>query len=359
MMIAPTQLLNEITHLQMLDIPQPLDLLTIDPNAPIITSSHVLLNRITELSRGPRRHGSCGQGIGELGSDREAGEELLTAKALYGGPTSEALQTLRRIQERLLVKANAFDLSSPELSSLLLQMQEPVNPWYIRATSISPCLSDKHVPASQLLFEGAQGVLLDEAFGFHPYTTWSDCTFANAHTLLRESDFSGEVTRLGILRSYLTRHGNGPFPSEDPRLSLLLKSDHNSPNPWQGSLRVGHFDFPLIEYALSIIGPVDQLALSHLDQFSVPWFVATSYDDPSSLTSPPLVFRSLARRTRLTASLGRVTPSYVQLSSLPAFLELVEARLAPIGIFARGPRASDRFLSPLHLTSVDSSATSS
>jgi adenylosuccinate synthase len=51
------------------------------------------------------------------------------------------------------------------------------------------------------VFEGAQGVLLDEWHGFHPYTTWSTTTFANAETLLAEADAAGTGTRLGVLRT--------------------------------------------------------------------------------------------------------------------------------------------------------------
>ena len=69
--------------------------------------------------------------------------------------------------------------------------------------------------AAHLIFEGAQGVLLDEHFGFHPHTTWSTTTFANAQTLLSESGFEGRQTRLGVLRTYFTRHGPGPFVTED------------------------------------------------------------------------------------------------------------------------------------------------
>ncbi|PIY21026.1 MAG: adenylosuccinate synthetase, partial [Deltaproteobacteria bacterium CG_4_10_14_3_um_filter_60_8] len=66
----------------------------------------------------------------------------------------------------------------------------------------------------QLVLEGAQGVLLDEDFGFHPYTTWSRTTFAHADELLDEVGFEGARVRLGVLRTYGVRHGPGPFPSE-------------------------------------------------------------------------------------------------------------------------------------------------
>jgi adenylosuccinate synthase len=81
--------------------------------------------------------------------------------------------------------------------------------------------------AGPAVFEGAQGMLLDEWRGFHPYTTWSTTTFANAEALLAEA---GETAvRLGVVRCYLTRHGPGPFVTEDP--TLELPEPHNGTEP--------------------------------------------------------------------------------------------------------------------------------
>ncbi|MCP9971471.1 adenylosuccinate synthetase [Actinomadura madurae] len=86
-----------------------------------------------------------------------------------------------------------------------------------------------------VVFEGAQGVLLDEWHGFHPYTTWSATTFANAETLLAEA--GGTALRLGVLRAYATRHGPGPFVTEDPVLTADLPEPHNGTGRWQGAFR--------------------------------------------------------------------------------------------------------------------------
>ena len=81
-------------------------------------------------------------------------------------------------------------------------------------------------------------MLLDEWRGFHPYTTWSTTTFANAEALLAEA---GETAvRLGAVRCYLTRHGPGPFVTEDP--TLELPEPHNGTGTWQGAFRAGHPD---------------------------------------------------------------------------------------------------------------------
>ena len=90
-----------------------------------------------------------------------------------------------------------------------------------------------------VVFEGAQGVLLDEWRGFHPYTTWSTTTFQNAQTLLREQAYAGEVVKVGLLRAYSTRHGAGPFVTEDHDLKHAYIDAFNVQNDWQQGLRVG------------------------------------------------------------------------------------------------------------------------
>src|SRR6266516_2642538 len=104
-----------------------------------------------------------------------------------------------------------------------------------------------------VVFEGAQGVLLDEWRGFHPYTTWSTTTFANAETLLAEAGQT--ATRLGVVRCYMTRHGPGPFPTEDP--TLELPELYNRHGTWQGAFRTGHLDAVALRYAVKVAGGLD------------------------------------------------------------------------------------------------------
>jgi adenylosuccinate synthase len=118
--------------------------------------------------------------------------------------------------------------------------------------------------AGRVVFEGAQGVLLDEKFGFHPYTTWSTTTFANVDKLVGEVG-GGPVVRLGLVRAYTTRHGPGPMPSFDERLGGLVDEPFNSFGEWQRGFRVGHFDAVAHRYAVAACGGVDGLAITHLD----------------------------------------------------------------------------------------------
>lgn len=116
---------------------------------------------------------------------------------------------------------------------------------------------------SNIVFEGAQGMLLDEKFGTAPHNTWTDITFTNANELLAESGFEGQVKRVGVIRSYYTRHGAGPFPTED--FALDYPEPHNGTGVFQGKFRQGKFDYKNFNYALRAIGGIDMLAINHLD----------------------------------------------------------------------------------------------
>jgi adenylosuccinate synthase len=118
------------------------------------------------------------------------------------------------------------------------------------------------------VMEGAQGVLLDEWHGFHPFTTWSTTTPKNAHELLAECGFRGEVEVTGILRSYTTRHGAGPFVTESPDYTYISPGEHNQLNEWQGTFRSGPLDGVLLRYAVkcvNYVGGLTNLAITHMD----------------------------------------------------------------------------------------------
>jgi len=187
--------------------------------------------------------------------------------------------------------------------------------------------------AGTVVFEGAQGVLLDEWHGFHPYTTWSTTTFANASALLGGRD----AVRLGVLRTFTTRHGNGPLVTEDA--SLDLTDPHNPTNPWQGPFRVGHFDAVAHRYALEVCGGVDALALTHLDLADRGVRMCYAYDWTDRLVPGPP--GDLDRQEALTRRLETTVPLY---DPPPGdWVQAVERELGvPVAVTSHGPTAADK-----------------
>ena len=115
------------------------------------------------------------------------------------------------------------------------------------------------------VFEGAQGFVLDENFGFNPHTTWSTTTPANARKLLRDAGVDN-VRAIGCLRTYATRHGNGPLPLEGS-LPMMPEELHNGSHGVQGAFRVAPHDMDIVNWAIDMTG-VDSLAVSYYDVFN-------------------------------------------------------------------------------------------
>jgi adenylosuccinate synthase len=195
-----------------------------------------------------------------------------------------------------------------------------------------------------VVFEGAQGVLLDENFGFHPYTTWSRTTTENADALLDEVGITN-VERIGVLRPYQTRHGPGPLPTYDQRLTLDLPDPHNVFGEWQREFRLGWLDLTLLEYAVSAasINQLNCLAMTNLDT----WIGSTQrprvshqYKDPQKLYPPIPMPYSLRDQESLCQILMKAEPEYQMLPSdqWDAIGPVVSERVkVPIRYLSTGP----------------------
>ena len=194
-----------------------------------------------------------------------------------------------------------------------------------------------------MIFEGSQGVLIDQDYGFHPYTTWSRVTAANAESLIRSSEMVEEVVKIGVIRAYMVRHGPGPFPTEVDDLSF--GKDHNNEGPWQGHVRYGYLDFPLLRYAINANHGVDALAVTCLDQ--VPkeksFLVCTEYLDYPEPIPLPL---DRDDQERLGRVLSGARPGYMEvpyMSQNAWLMDVIETQLgAPVAIRSYGPTHLDK-----------------
>lgn len=247
---------------------------TVDPRAYVITPFHIALNKLQEIKRGDNRHGSTGFGIGITREmSLKYGEAMLQVRDILNPKlTEEKLQYIRNLclelASELRIDSGHDAISDYQKHSIasistIIWCLTQYNKWIISGTVIDgPPKSN-----TGMVFEGAQGMLLDETYGFHPHTTWTDITFANAISVLNEMGYKGPASKIGVLRAYHTRHGAGPFPSENKKLlnNPHFKELHNESGEYAGDFRLGNFDVPLTTYALKCIGGVDFLALSHLD----------------------------------------------------------------------------------------------
>lgn len=269
MLIEPYALFNEAEVLGQILGENPINHVTVEEGCPIITPFHWLTNRAKEVARSDR-HGSCGFGVGELRSDETEGRSVLKVRDLANRTkVHQYLSALK--QDRHIVVERLFKQTGK--SSVLKYLQAIITEdigaiiakydQFVNTVAIVPDDSLCHIKGP-VVFEGAQGMLLDENHGFPPYYTWTDISFNNAYKLIPYN--AADIFKIGVLRTYHTRHGAGPFPTEDPTMKF---PDHNCTNDWQGNFRFGNFDLLLAKYALKCIGGVDALALNHLDQVPI------------------------------------------------------------------------------------------
>jgi adenylosuccinate synthase len=333
MLIEPYALLNEAAHLHEIGVADAMDRLMIDARCVVITPAQQAANRLREIARGAAAHGTCGLGIGETMSDRiEFPKLAVHARDLREGDVvAKKLRATCRLKVEQLREEIASLSDHPRARTEVQTLLDPrwievaVDNYAAVAGRVAivepPTVRGVFEADGAMLFEGAQGVLLDERFGFHPHTTWSTTTFANAATLLDENGFAGKRERVGVLRTYFTRHGCGPLMTEDDSLRARFPEPHNADAGWQGRFRVGLFDVVAARYALDVAGPVDSIALTHVDRLhDLPARVCVEYRDAAA------VYHDLPHGDREQT-----------------FCRFLEENLgARVGLISQGPRASDK-----------------
>jgi adenylosuccinate synthase len=338
--IDPPAMRREARHLAELGVVDPARLLTIHPRCLVATVWHRTLNQLREIARGADRHGSCGQGIGEARRYWLAhGEDAVFAADLRDG---HVLRTkLELLRQRMLLELQEF---VDRVDNEALRDGEL---WELNSENEARCLAEaaasdlaitaKIPSCTTAIFEGAQGVLLDEYRGFPPYTTWSTVTPHHAWELVEQMS-ADEVTMIGVTRAYATRHGEGPLPTYCEEWTARLDDPGNPWNRWQGRLRCGWLDLVLLGYAAAAAGPLDGIAVNHLDQ--VPAMGASLCAAYRNATLALATVPDLAYQTRLTAMLSSAEP----LLRPAAGADVVEAlgTIAPVVVTGYGPTAQDR-----------------
>ncbi len=226
--------------------------LLVDARAPVTTPYDMMLNRAAEAARGRARHGSVGAGFGET---LERG--LDPAHALTVADLADAdrlVDRLRAIRDRW-VPARAAILGLPAGAvpeaageALVERFAQDAAAFLAAVEVVGPGFLAGWRGAT--VFEGAQGLLLDQDRGAFPHVTRSNTGLRNALELAAEAGI-GRLDAVYATRAYVTRHGAGPLAHETPAAPYAGVSDPtNVPNPHQGSLRFGWLDLPALGRAV-------------------------------------------------------------------------------------------------------------
>lgn len=269
--VHPGALLQEARILIARGVPDAWQRLVIDARCRVTTPFLQAAGRLREWARGAAAHGSCGVGFGETVALSLEQPALGLRHADLGQP-ARLLGRLREQQAWLRRQWPEPPCEAARPDWAALHDEELAERWVVQAHEAwrqAPSRSPDDIARrlgqrGTVVFEGAQGVLLDEDHGFHPHTTWSRVTPAAADAVLRPLGLGAPLRRYGIVRSYLTRHGAGPLPTFDAALDGLPEP-HNPDDGWQGRFRRGHPDGLLLRHAANACGPLDGLLVSHLD----------------------------------------------------------------------------------------------
>lgn len=227
----------------------------VNPNSRVTTLWDMYINQAVETIRGDKRHGSCGMGIDETVQRSKEQAYKITVRDLMN---LETLKTkLEMIQNEYVPRRlkNKYQITIEELPAeykALLEKKENIDMTMFYAKEF---LQHVQIMGDYLLkryenvvFEGAQGLLLDQEFKrFSPHLTTSNTGIKNVMKMLHQLKFKGEVEIEYVSRCYTTRHGRGEFPTEVSHKPYANITDlTNVPNEFQESLRFGILDVDLL-----------------------------------------------------------------------------------------------------------------
>lgn len=260
--LSPEALLKEIDMLESSGISVAVRM-RISEACPLILPYHVAIDKAREIARGNDKIGTTGRGIGPAYEDKVA-RRALRLQDLFHPARFEA--HLREVMDyHNFVLTQYFKTDAVDVNGTLdaaLSVADRLRPM---VADVSRLLHDAHAAGKNLLFEGAQGTLLDIDHGTYPFVTSSNCVAGAA------SPGSGVGPQqlqyvLGITKAYTTRVGSGPFPTElDDDVGLQLATRGKEFGAVTGRpRRTGWFDAAALKRSIQING-VSGLCVTKLD----------------------------------------------------------------------------------------------
>lgn len=268
----------------------------VDPKALLVTPYHVEASQNRAASS---KKGTTGMGVGESIRNAAAHPE----SAIHAGDLGSSSTLVQKLWEQAWDYRSKFN---PEnIASEMLEVAK-----HIRLQKWDP-----HIGSGNIIFEGSGGYYIDPEKGFQPYVTSTRTTHINAVPMILEMGKDRKVSYeiVGVLPIFTTRHGPGPFQTEESRLIKFLLPPQETPTEGQGPVRVGWLDLDLAAAACKDMR-VDKLHVSHLDMWdSIPFW--------------KVFYQGFLR----------------EIPSRQALLDLIEETIdVPISVVAYGPKRSDR-----------------
>ena len=254
--VDPEDLLVEIETLRFKQIE--LKDLYLSSNAHVVMPYHKRIEQIEEERRGEQKIGTTKRGIGPVYADKAARRGIRVADLLEEGVLAEKL----RMNLDFWKNFYGLDYSREDILHQYLEYGRKLKRY---VTDASLLVNQLMQEGKNILFEGAQGTLLDVDHGTYPFVTSSNAVAGGACTGVGIGPTTiGKV--LGVAKAYITRVGQGPFPTETQgKIGEMLKKRGQEYGATTGRpRRCGWFDGVILRYAARVNG-LDELILTKLD----------------------------------------------------------------------------------------------
>ncbi|MBF0355067.1 MAG: adenylosuccinate synthase [Alphaproteobacteria bacterium] len=353
LVLDPWALLGEIEKLKGQGVAVTPDLLKVAENVPLILPLHGHLDRAREEAAGGGKIGTTGRGIGPAYEDKVARRAIrLCDLADSDDALMEKIERMLTHHNALLRGLGAELIDGKKMLAELKELAPKILP-YASVTWL--LLDDLKKRGRRILYEGAQGMLLDIDHGTYPYVTSSNTVAGNAATGSGQGPSAvGYV--LGICKAYTTRVGSGPFPTElfDEIGETIGDRGHEFGTVTGRRRRCGWFDAVLVRQACKISG-IHGLALTKLD-------VLDGFDELKVCTAYEIDGKRYDYLPALASQQAKVKPVYETLpgwkastrgarswAELPAeavkyIRHLEELVGVPVALFSTSPEREDTVL---------------
>jgi adenylosuccinate synthase len=265
--LNPTVLLSEIDRVRAAGANISPDRLVIDRDAHLVLDYHVLVDKARELARGASKIGTTGRGIGPAYEDRSQRSGIRCADLLHPARMRERVRAHVDEKNKMLklILESKAHVDFDEVWGRLEQEAAILAPFVGNGSRL---IFDSLRKGERVIFEGAQGVLLDQVHGTYPFVT-SSSTIAGSATIGVGIGPKMIDSVLGIAKAYCTRVGEGPFPTEmvGELGDDVRKRGHEFGTITGRPRRCGWFDVVAMKRAIRTSG-IDSVILTKLDVLS-------------------------------------------------------------------------------------------
>jgi adenylosuccinate synthase len=357
MVIDPKAFFEEIDQIEEKGISVTPDRLKVSSRAHLIMPYHRALDHTSEERLGNEKIGTTLRGIGPAYEDKAGRRGIRVADAL--SPDMLRMRIERNLEEanRIIVLYGQQPLRADEIYDETLPLVERMRPFVCETSHF---LAQARKELKKILLEGAQATLLDVDHGTYPYVTSSNPTAGGASVGagIPPHHITGV---LGIVRTYATRVGEGPFPtemvdSEEDMANLIRQRGNEYGSVTRRPRRCGWFDAVATRYAAELNG-FDSIALTKLDVLDAldEIKVCTGYEiDGKRIDTFPAVATDLRQIKPIYKTLPgwkSETAGTTDFNALPArareYVEYLSSQIGvEIGLISTGPERDQTIILP-------------